>query len=563
MKKFILALLLPMQIFGANGILVVSNTNDSGAGSFRQAITDANSDPLVPHIIQFSIGTGVQTIQPLTALPAITAPYTMIDGTTQSGWSAGNPVIVLDGSQLTAFTINGLTFSGTHHCLVRGLVINGGFDNGILIIDDGTNVSSNNSVTGCFIGTNQTGTSVSANNNGIAITGSTNLNNIFNKIGGDTTEERNIISGNENSGILLQTNTNFTIIRNNYIGTDINGTSAIPNLDGVTVVGSLTPVAEEQSFGNVIFLNLISGNTQTGVRLNANTNQNLLQANSIGVDSTGILALPNEIGILTQGVVPPDPENPTNGAVNNTIIGSLNVIAGNSSHGIALTDNTLGSSVGCSFIGTDLNNTVTTLGNGGHGILIQGTTDAPCINNTLGNPFGDGANVIAYNGTDTTGYGIVIMGDATTPDVLNTILANSIFNNVSDGVALFNNSNNLQSAPTIINAILNNDGNALTVGVTAPSTPADSMFRIEFFVNDTDRSPITEGQLSIGFIEPIPSGATVAQLFPLSSPIVSNIWVSAIATNFNGSPFLGDSSPHTSNVQMVTLANNIPAIMFQ
>jgi hypothetical protein len=183
MKKFILALLLPAQIFGANGILIVSNTNNSGAGSFRQAILDANTDPLVPHVIQFSIGSGVQTIQPLTALPAITAAYTLVDGTTQPGWAVDNPVIILDGSQLTPFTVDGLTLSGVHHCLIQGLVINNGFNNGVLITDNGIGAN-NNTVIGCFIGTNQTGTSSSPNTNGVAIIGSTNFNNNFNKIGG-------------------------------------------------------------------------------------------------------------------------------------------------------------------------------------------------------------------------------------------------------------------------------------------------------------------------------------------------------------------------------------------
>jgi len=562
MKKFILALLLPAQLFGANGILIVDTTNDSGAGSLRQAILDANADPLVPHVIQFSIGSGVQTIQPLTALPAITAPYTMIDGTTQSGWAVNNPVIVLDGSQLTPFTIDGLTLSGTHHCLVRGLVINGGFNNGILITDDSTNSANNNSVVGCFIGTDQTGSSSNPNNNGIAITSSTNLNNIFNKIGGEIAQERNLISGNQNNGILLQTNVNFSIIRNNFIGTDINGTTAIPNLNGITIIGSVTPSIQEQCFGNAILSNLISGNTQSGIRLQSNANQNLIQTNNIGVDATGTLALPNEFGILTQGVVPPDPEIPSNGGVNNNMVSSSNVISGNSSHGIILTDNTMGSSISSSLIGTDLNNTLTILGNGGHGIVIQGSENAPCFNNNIGDLFGEGPNVIAYNGTDATGYGIVVMGNATTPDLGNSFLSNSIFNNKADGIALFNNGNNLQAAPTVINAILNNDGNALTVGVTAPSVPADNMFRIDVFVNTTDRSPITEGQQFIGFIDSVSSGATIAQIFPLSTPIVSDVWVSATATNLGG-PLFGDSSTYSSNLQMVTLSNDIPAIMFQ
>ena len=59
----------------------VTNTNDTGAGSLRQAILDANALSGLD-TISFSIGSGVQTISPLTTLPTITDPI-IIDGTTQ------------------------------------------------------------------------------------------------------------------------------------------------------------------------------------------------------------------------------------------------------------------------------------------------------------------------------------------------------------------------------------------------------------------------------------------------------------------------------------------------
>src|SRR5438477_8838596 len=49
-------------------LLTVTNTADSGAGSLRQAITDANADPAAD-IISFNIsGSGAQTITLSTAL---------------------------------------------------------------------------------------------------------------------------------------------------------------------------------------------------------------------------------------------------------------------------------------------------------------------------------------------------------------------------------------------------------------------------------------------------------------------------------------------------------------
>ncbi len=55
----------------------VTNTNDSGAGSLRQAILDANAAPdgVIPDLIFFDIpGDGIHTITPLTELPPLTGP---------------------------------------------------------------------------------------------------------------------------------------------------------------------------------------------------------------------------------------------------------------------------------------------------------------------------------------------------------------------------------------------------------------------------------------------------------------------------------------------------------
>src|SRR4030095_8251296 len=74
----------------------VTNTSDSGSGSLRQAILDANANA-GSDMIDFNIpGAGVHTIMPASALPTITDPVT-IDGTTQPGF-AGSPIIELSGT---------------------------------------------------------------------------------------------------------------------------------------------------------------------------------------------------------------------------------------------------------------------------------------------------------------------------------------------------------------------------------------------------------------------------------------------------------------------------------
>jgi hypothetical protein len=84
----------------------VTNAQDAGPGSLRQAILDANANPGAD-VINFSIGQFQQTIVLASALPVITDPVT-IDATTQPGF-AGKPLIevqpdrtlVFDGFKIT------------------------------------------------------------------------------------------------------------------------------------------------------------------------------------------------------------------------------------------------------------------------------------------------------------------------------------------------------------------------------------------------------------------------------------------------------------------------------
>src|SRR5689334_5993591 len=72
----------------------VINTNDSGAGSLRQAILDANKTSSAD-TIKFAIGSGTKTITPKSRLPGISQPL-VVDGTTQPGF-AGKPLIEISG----------------------------------------------------------------------------------------------------------------------------------------------------------------------------------------------------------------------------------------------------------------------------------------------------------------------------------------------------------------------------------------------------------------------------------------------------------------------------------
>ena len=98
---------------------VVTNTNNHGTGSLRDAIVNANAT-VGSDTITFNIpGPGVKVINLANTLPEITDPV-VIDATTQPGY-AGAPLIELNGASASAVTlVSYIKASGT---TVRGLAI--------------------------------------------------------------------------------------------------------------------------------------------------------------------------------------------------------------------------------------------------------------------------------------------------------------------------------------------------------------------------------------------------------------------------------------------------------
>jgi parallel beta-helix repeat protein len=119
----------------------VTNINDDGAGSFRQAILDANANAGLD-TINFSIGAGSKTIALLSPLPTITSAVS-IDATTQPGFT-GAPLIELDGSGAGA-SANGL-FITAGSSTVKGLVINRFSSDGIELTTNGGNLIQGNTI---------------------------------------------------------------------------------------------------------------------------------------------------------------------------------------------------------------------------------------------------------------------------------------------------------------------------------------------------------------------------------------------------------------------------------
>ena len=305
----------------------VTNTNDTGAGSLRQAITDANAIAGQTDTIAFNIpGSGVQTISPASALPTLTDPV-IIDGYTQPGASAntlatGNNAVLLielNGSGAGAGA-NGLTIS-SGNSTVRGLVINRFSASGLLLQTGG-----GNTVAGNFLGTNVAGTAALGNGAfGLNIVSSPN-----HTIGGTTPAARNLISGNNSEGLAIQgAGSANNVVQGNYIGTDAAGAADLGNnASGVFISGAGPNIIGGT---NAAARNVISGNNNAGVVVASAANGNVIQGNFIGSNASGASGVGNTFdGVQVQ--------ISSNNLIGGAGAGESNLIAFNS-RGVAITAN--------------------------------------------------------------------------------------------------------------------------------------------------------------------------------------------------------------------------------
>src|SRR5688572_2200335 len=259
----------------------VTNANDAGAGSLRQAILSANATPGLD-TVTFAIGTGAKTIAPLSALPSVTDPL-VINAATQPGY-AGRPLIELTGRSLPAGNnTTGLTLRAGGST-VRGLVINRFGGNGISLLSKGGNL-----IVGNYVGSDAAGAAAAPNGGqGVLVQTPGNV------IGGVTSGLRNVISGNTKNGIQFYTTASSgNAVRGNYIGTNAAGTAAVANGKcGVSVASANNLIGGGTSGSR----NIISGNLADGVLVaGAGATGNRIQANYIGTNAAGSARVPNAL----------------------------------------------------------------------------------------------------------------------------------------------------------------------------------------------------------------------------------------------------------------------------
>ncbi|HLJ92950.1 MAG TPA: right-handed parallel beta-helix repeat-containing protein [Gemmataceae bacterium] len=249
-------------------IFSVTTTLDSGPGSLRQALLDADATP-GPDTIRFAIGTGVQTINLAAPLPAITQP-TIIDGTSQPGY-AGAPLIELNGAGAGAGADGLFIMAGGS--VVRDLVINRFALSGIDVQTGGGNILQGN-----YIGTDVTGTLALGNGLGVRLATSNNT------IGGTAAAAGNVIAGNGGDGIFISSGT-ANVVQGNFIGTDGTGMANLGNLNtGVHLLNASGNTIGGTANGAA---NVIGFNGYDGVLVDGGSG-NAIQHNAIFGHSNGL-----------------------------------------------------------------------------------------------------------------------------------------------------------------------------------------------------------------------------------------------------------------------------------
>lgn len=367
---------------------VTSNAN-TGIGSLRNAITQANNNPGAD-IIAFNLPAGSRTIALTSALPSISGQVT-IDGTTNPGY-AGAPIVEITGNNTlianalimnaSNSVVRGLSITGfardANFNFGRGIVLNGsnnvvennyfslrpggvstlslgrygvelnGASNTIrnnagyasqafVANDEAASGAINNVIVGNLMGTSASGIN-------LALTSGMNYSVILNagsgnRIGGPNAVDRNVIAVPAFAGIYLNNNAGTTTIQNNFIGLNVSGSGSLafsnPGTSGIQIVAGSGHLIRDNVIANANG-NQIQLSTSTGIQIHGNR-IGLTQAGApAGTGQRAVFASGSEFGSLTIGS--------TNSVDRNWIMpGTLGGIVNQNSDGdMLVTNNVIG-----------------------------------------------------------------------------------------------------------------------------------------------------------------------------------------------------------------------------
>lgn len=384
----------------------VTNGNDSGGGSLREAINTVNAGNADTITFHFSTGAPIITVG--SELPTITKPVT-IDATTQGA------VVELRGGNVVT---RGIVITG-NGIVVRGLAINGFTIAGIYA------TSSSNRFEGNRIGTDSSGARAIPNAVGIYLAGASG-----NTVGGTTAGTGNVLSGNTIAGLTIDGANgggNNNVVQGNFVGINAAGTAAIPNTGGIAVTN-----ASGNTIGGLVSgaRNVVSGNTQNGVTIDGTTSgasNNTVVGNFVGTDYLGTTPVPNNVGVAIFKA--------SNNTIGGTTAAARNVLSGNANGNLTIVGTNAaatGNIVQGNFIGTDPTG-ARPVGHCDAGVYILDASS-----NTIGGTAAGAGNIISGNnlkGINSTGLAIDGSNNST---AFNLVQGNLIGTDITGTVSIPN-----------------------------------------------------------------------------------------------------------------------------
>jgi hypothetical protein len=422
-----------------------ANNTVGGTSAAARNIISGTTSTNVPAITIYGSGAKNNTIE---------GNYIGTDATgTKIVGNAGTAIYIAQGA--TSNTIGGSTAGA-------GNVISGNVNSataasqGFAVVQiDGTGTNKN-VIAGNFIGTDPTGTKIVGNGGPGVLIDSSAANNT---VGGTTAAARNVISGNKSAGIEIITGATQNVVAGNDIGTNAQGTAALPNsTSGIIISAPANTIGGSTSASR----NIISGNKEAGVAIVGTVaTKNVVEGDYIGTNASGNTSSPATLGNQGDGV------DIYGGASSNTIGGTTatvgsapgNVISNNAGAGIYILDTdsnaTKNNVVEGNCIGTDQSGS-NPLPNHFDGVAISNGAS----NNTIGGQGSEYRNLISGNSRD----GVLIYNAN-----LNTVEGDYFGTNIQG---------ELPTGPTNplanLNAVAINGGSNNTIGAAPQTAPVDS-----------------------------------------------------------------------------------------
>jgi parallel beta-helix repeat protein len=569
----------------AQSTFLVINTADSGAGSLRQAIFDANSTPGVDNIYFNIPGMAPHKLNLTYDLPTISEGV-LIHGGSQpnNGYTGSDPKIEIDCS---GFPSNAGLFANCSDVSIFGLYIHGSLY-GILLQSGGN----------YMVGGIMNGNVVSDNVYGISIIGTNAIvqyNYIGTKPNGNDTlgtqqigvtvglnqymltrnvqVKNNLISSIGIAGIGVGYARNVTI-HGNKIGTNAAGTAKLSKLTGAGIqVDGLTSDSvfiggSVSGQGNLISGNAYNPTNGNGITVSNMVNKTLvIKGNLIGTDITGTVAIPNATGISCTDV--------STAIIGGSGPGERNIVSGNYEYGISVGGRSI---IKGNYVGVTANGTAP-LGNGSNYTAFMSTISGiHCTGkgHMIGGPGINEGNTVSNNPA-----GITISSCDSTTIQGNRIgtdaNGNGVMGNLYFGMVINFSDSCVIGGPTSAhgNVIAHHPTNGITMHTSASSPCSSNRISHNVFYNNgikgINHAYFNSTPANNGFPKPVITFSSTDSVKGTAAPLASvelyyhqsnnsvpqgKVFIASVTTNSTGNWIYVGTISQPCNVVALAIDNN-------